>query len=206
MLFYKCIRENKKFLREIYYFSNIIFNIYIFPLQNISISLADVKYINYNMSIFKEVYYIFRAYVLPLIILFVYMRSQLKSKDIIAILSKIKFFFSLIIVITNIFGIALVAYSSSYEGIVRIKGNIFTWFTNFDVNSVDLYTSRGLFYSTNQISAILGGLLFVSSFYTLYKIKLVIIYHILLKFYWQLCYQLKLHFCNNFIYNCNIRI
>ena len=172
MLFYKCIRENKKIFTWKFIVLVILYLIYIFFHCKYIISLADVKYINYNMSIFKEVYYIFRAYVLPLIILFVYMRSQLKSKDIIAILSKLSFIFSLIIVITNIFGIALVAYSSSYEGIVRIKGNIFTWFTNFDVNSVDLYTSRGLFYSTNQISAILGGLLFVSSFYTLYKDKI----------------------------------
>ena len=172
MLFYKCIRENKKIFTWKFIILVILYLIYIFFHCKYIISLADVKYINYNMSIFKEVYYIFRAYVLPLIILFVYMRSQLKSKDIIAILSKLSFIFSLIIVITNIFGIALVAYSSSYEGIVRIKGNIFTWFTSFDVNSVDLYTSRGLFYSTNQISAILGGLLFVSSFYTLYKDKI----------------------------------
>lgn len=172
LLFYKCIRENKKIFTWKFIILVILYLIYIFFHCKYIISLADVKYINYNMSIFKEVYYIFRAYVLPLIILFVYMRSQLKSKDIIAILSKLSFIFSLIIVITNIFGIALVAYSSSYEGIVRIKGNIFTWFTNFDVNSVDLYTSRGLFYSTNQISAILGGLLFISSFYTLYKDKI----------------------------------
>ena len=164
MLFYKYTRENKKIFTWKF--------IALFIHCNYIMSLVDVKYINYNMSIFKEVYYIFRAYVLPLIILFVYMRSQLKSKDIVDVLSKISFIFSLIIVVTNVCGIALVAYSSSYEGIVRIKGSIFSWFTNFDVNSVDLYTSRGLFYSTNQVSAILGGLLFVSSFYTLYKDKI----------------------------------
>ena len=83
------------------------------------------------------------------------------------ILSRLSFIFSIIIVVTNILGIALVAYSSDYEGIVQIKGNIFTWFTNLDTSSVDLYTSRGLFYSTNQMSAILGALLFVSIFYAI---------------------------------------
>ena len=171
MLFYKYTRENKKIFTWKFIALILLYLLYIFIHCNYIMSLVDVKYINYNMSIFKEVYYIFRAYVLPLIILFVYMRSQLKSKDIVDVLSKISFIFSLIIVVTNVCGIALVAYSSSYEGIVRIKGSIFSWFTNFDVNSVDLYTSRGLFYSTNQVSAILGGLLFVSSFYTLYKDK-----------------------------------
>lgn len=172
MLFYKYTRENKKIFTWKFIALILLYLLYIFIHCNYIMSLVDVKYINYNMSIFKEVYYIFRAYVLPLIILFVYMRSQLKSKDIVDVLSKISFIFSLIIVVTNVCGIALVAYSSSYEGIVRIKGSIFSWFTNFDVNSVDLYTSRGLFYSTNQVSAILGGLLFVSSFYTLYKDKI----------------------------------
>lgn len=172
LLCYKCILEKKKIFSSKMLLLIILYCFYIAIHSIYIVSLKNVTFINYNMSIFKEVYYILRAYILPLIILFVYMRSELKSNEIIHILSKISFIFSLIIVITNVVGISLVAYSSNYEGVVRIKGNIFSWFSGMDINSIDLYTSRGLFYSTNQISAILGGLLFISSFYTLYKDKI----------------------------------
>lgn len=143
----------------------VLHSMYILPLNNI-------QYLNTNVSFFVECYYIFRTCLLPLIILFVFMRSELESENVIRALSILCFEYCIIIVITNILGIALVAYSSSYNGIIQIKGNIFTWFTSMDTNSIDLYTSRGLFYSTNQISAIVGALLFVSAFYTMKEDKI----------------------------------
>lgn len=133
------------------------------------LSLKDFIYINSNISAVLELYYIIRSYILPLVVLFVYMKSDLKPMCVMETLSKVSFIFSIIIVISNIFKLSFVGYSSNYEDNIRIIDNIFSWFRGIDVNSVDLYTSKGLFYSTNQLSAILGSLLFISAFYTLYK-------------------------------------
>lgn len=172
MLFFKLKKENKKIYNTKIISLAFIYLIYILMHTIYIMTLKNVSYLNSNISFFIEIYYVLRCFVLPLIILFVYMKSNLKTKDIIDTLSKVSLIFSTIIVITNILGISLVAYSSSYDGLVQIKDGIFSWFSGIDYNSVDLYTSRGLFYSTNQISAILGALLFLSSFYTLYKDKL----------------------------------
>ena len=136
------------------------------------LSLTNLQYLHTNISFLVECYYIFRTCILPLIVLFAFLKSELKPSKIVNTLSKLCFIYCIIIVITNILGIALVAYSSSYDGIVQIKGNIFSWFTSMDKSSIDLYTSRGLFYSTNQISAIVGALLFVSAFYTMKQDKI----------------------------------
>lgn len=172
LLIIKLKKENNK----IFSTKNIIFMlliiIYVILHGIYILSLRDLQYLNTNISFLVECYYIFRTCILPLIVLFVYMKSELDSSKVCEILSRLSFIFSIIIVVTNILGIALVAYSSDYEGIVQIKGNIFTWFTNLDTSSVDLYTSRGLFYSTNQMSAILGALLFVSIFYSIKKDEL----------------------------------
>lgn len=173
MLFLKLKKENKKVFNYKLLSSIFIYILYIVIHVIYIMSLKDTPYLNSDISPFIEIYYILRCFVLPLVILFVYMRTNLKSKDIIDTLSKVSLIFSVIIVITNILGISLIAYSSSYDGLVQIDGNIFSWFNGIDYNSVDLYTSRGLFYSTNQVSAILGALLFLSAFYTLYKDKTI---------------------------------
>lgn len=173
MLFFKLKKENKKLFNRKMLLTLFMYIIYIVMHIIYILSLKDIPYLKYEVSPFIELYYILRSFILPLVILFVYMRSNLKVKDIIDTLSKVSFIFSIIIVITNILGVSLVAYSSSYDGIIQIKGNIFSWFNNIDYSYVDLYTSKGMFYSTNQISAILGSLLFLSAFYTLYEDKFI---------------------------------
>ena len=147
--------------------------IYLFLHISYITTLSKVSYINSSISILTELYFIIRSYILPLIILFVYMKSDLNIKNVVKVLSIVSFIFSIVIVLSNLFGISYIAYSSVYEGTVKIKGNIFTWFNNLDTNSIDLYTSKGLFYSTNQLSAILGALSFISVFYATYKDKIV---------------------------------
>jgi len=173
LLFIKCKKEGRRLLNKKIIFLIFIYLVYIILHITHVMNLKDVLYLNYSSSIFVEIYFIVRSYILPLLLLYIYMKSNLKAKDIIDILSKFSLIISVIIVVTNLLGTSLIAYSSDYEGLVQIKGNIFSWFNGIDYNSVDLYTSRGLFYSTNQISAILGALLFVSAFYTLYKNKII---------------------------------
>lgn len=173
LLWIKKIRGKEKFnsIKSIIYFAICI--IYMIMHSYYIVTFNDMNYVNHSLNIFIEIYYIFRAYILPLIVLFVYMKSELKVHNIMRILSKLSFIISIIIVGSNLLGVSLVAYSSNYEGLVRIDGNIISWFNGINPNSVDLYTSRGLFYSTNQLSAILGGLLFVSIFYAVYQNKLI---------------------------------
>ena len=165
----KLKKEKRKMFSRKYIIYLLIVAIYLCLHCIYIVTLSNLEYFHTGASIISELYYIIRSYILPLIILFVYMKSELDADEVISSLSIISFIFSIIIVVTNILGIAVVAYSANYEGVVPIKGNIFTWFGNMNLESVDLYTSRGLFYSTNQVSAILGSLLFISSFYTLYK-------------------------------------
>lgn len=169
LLLIKLKIENKKILSKKFVCLVSIIIVYVILHGVYILSLKDLDYLNTNVSFIVECYYIMRTYILPLIVLFVYMKSELSSSRVVSTLSKLSFIFSIIIVITNIFGLSLVAYSSEYEGIVKIEGNIFTWFSLTEKSNIDLYTSKGLFYSTNQISAILGSLLFASAFYTLEK-------------------------------------
>ena len=169
LLFFKSKQENKKIFSKKIIPIIIVYGIYIFLHVLHILSFENFIYINENISTIVELYYVVRAYILPLIVLFVYMKSNLKTIDIMATLSKISLIFSLIIVISNVFKFSYVGYSSNYEGNVTIIGNIFSWFNGININDVDLYTSKGLFYSTNQLSAILGSLLFISAFYTLLK-------------------------------------
>ena len=169
LLFLKSKQDNKKIFSKKTIPIIIVYGIYILLHVLHILSFKGFIYINENISMIVELYYIVRAYILPLIVLFVYMKSNLKTIDIMATLSKISLIFSLIIVISNVFKFSYVGYSSNYEGNVTIIGNIFSWFNGININDVDLYTSKGLFYSTNQLSAILGSLLFISAFYTLLK-------------------------------------
>ena len=169
LLFLKSKQDNKKIFSKKTIPIIIVYGIYILLHILHILSFKGYIYINENISMIVELYYVVRAYILPLIVLFVYMKSDLKTIDIMDTLSKISLIFSLIIVISNVFKFSYVGYSSNYEGNITITGNIFSWFNNIKGNDIDLYTSKGLFYSTNQLSAILGSLLFISAFYTLLK-------------------------------------
>lgn len=120
------------------------FNTSIFPLSTI--------------NVFKEIYYIFRVYLIPIALMFVVWRSGVSSKTFFLIAKIVVLTISGVIVITNLLNISLVAYSLDNT---FIKGNFFSWFTlNHSAPDFNwkLYTSKGWFYSTNQISALLFSL------------------------------------------------
>lgn len=164
-------KENKKVNKRKLLLLPVIYIIYIILHLIYIYTTKDISFISYSISkksLFIETYFIIKSYILPLIIMYVYIKNKIKVLDIIDILSKVSFIFSIIIVITNLLNVSLIAYNG-YEGNLSIKGSIISWFYGIKSQDVDLYTSKGLFYSTNQISAVLGSLLFISSFYTLYK-------------------------------------
>lgn len=164
LLFIKMKKDNKKiFSWKLLLFGGIIC-IYLIG-HMINISNFDESIINNSsVNMYVELYYIIKSYILPIILLYVFYKINIDKKTIIKTLSFTCLVISLIIVITNIFEIAFIAYASDYEGIQIVEGSIFDWGSNLKTcRDINLYTSKGWFYSANQMSAILSGLTFVSA-------------------------------------------
>lgn len=119
---------------------------------------------------FVEIYYIFRSYFIPFCILYSFLNLKMDKNNVIKNLSLLSFIISFIIVVSNLLEIGYVSYDSYLEGKTIISGNIFDWVSRLATNNCDLFTSKGFFYSTNQMSLILISLLVVSSLY-LYENK-----------------------------------
>lgn len=135
-----------------------------------------------NINYVIEAYHIVKSYVLPIILLFVFAKINIEPQKIVKALSFLGLVISLIIIVTNVLKVSLVAYSSYYENTTTIEGSIFNWGKNLaNCNDVNLYTSRGLFYSANQMSAILAGLTFVSAMLALKSNKIGYYISLLLK-------------------------
>ena len=109
-----------------------------------------------EINIVTECYYILRAYVMPVVLMLCIYELGMSNKTFLNIIKVVTFAISACIVITNIFGVSLVSYSLENE---KIKGGITTWFgLTSSQNDLELYTSKGWFYSANQISALLFSL------------------------------------------------
>ena len=115
---------------------------------------------NFDLSIIKrntynyiqETYYMFRVFVLPLLLVYVLYNSGLTKKKIVKIVKLSTLIITSVIIITNVLGVSLAAYSEENE---YIAGTIFDWFSFNGTENFDLYTSKGLFNSGNELSAIL---------------------------------------------------
>ena len=108
-----------------------------------------------SYSFSKEVFYLIRM-ICPLLLIFVTYEKDLEFKDIEKIIILVYFIFSFVMVITNIFGVALNSYTTGF-----IKANIFEW---FNPNTYQKYTyeyiaSKGLFHMANQISGVMTAFL-----------------------------------------------
>lgn len=110
---------------------------------------------NTDNNILVELYYIYRTYFVSLILLFVIMMSDISKKRIIKLISAICFLVSTIIVLSNIFKVGYVAYSSYLEEDTIIHGSIFSWFSDLNIYNADFYTTKGFFFSVNQLSIVL---------------------------------------------------
>lgn len=100
-----------------------------------------------------ESYYIFRTFVVPLLLLFNVYYSQMTKEQIFKILEIFAFVISIVIVVTNILHVGQRSYSD--ETIYNTL-SIFDWF-NFNNSSRYSYytlTTKGWFLSANQMSAI----------------------------------------------------
>ncbi len=141
----------------------IIFLLYIFVhVLNVSNFNSNILSNTMDKNVLVELYYIYRTYFISLIIFFIIMMSDINKEKIIKLISIICFIMSIIIVVSNIFQVSYIAYSSYLEEDTLISGNIFSWFSDLNVTNADLYTSKGFFFSANQLSVILFSSFMIS--------------------------------------------
>lgn len=141
----------------------LIFLLYIFVhVLNVSNFNSNILSNTMDKNVLVELYYIYRTYFISLIIFFIIMMSDINKEKIIKLISIICFIMSIIIVVSNIFQVSYIAYSSYLEEDTLISGNIFSWFSDLNVTNADLYTSKGFFFSANQLSVILFSSFMIS--------------------------------------------
>ncbi len=107
------------------------------------------------ISIFVEIYVILRAYLVPVVLLYIMISIRTDQQTFLKTMVSVSLFISCVIVLTNIFKISYVAYSSYLEEETFITQNIFEWFYAKTPDDVSLLTSKGWFYSGNRIGLIL---------------------------------------------------
>ena len=125
---------------------------------------------HFSFSYITELFYFIRMFI-PIILIYITYHSKLTEENFRKIIITVSLIFSLIIIITNILGIAL----TSYGGNNTISANIFSWFTNNNYKFEQL-ASKGFFYMANQISGVLMLLLPINLYYaikTLNKISII---------------------------------
>lgn len=160
---YKKIKNKEKI--SILSIIAIIISIIYIILHFINIQKFSILFPDGSKNLLVELYYIIRAYVLPFSLLYASINIDKNADKTIKILSFISFFICLIIVVSNIFKIGFVSYDSYLIEKSIIKGNIFDWASCLTNNNADLYTSKGFFYSSNQLSLILCALFGISLYY-----------------------------------------
>lgn len=125
-----------------------------------------------DISIFTELYVIVRAYILPLMLLYMLIYTHTSKERFLHTVLALAWIISGVIVVTNLFKVAYVAYASGFQGNRQIQQNIIDWFTKAAPADVRLLTSKGWFYSGNQIGLILFMLLPFSVYQALTRKKI----------------------------------
>lgn len=114
-------------------------------------------YGNYNYSTLKELFYLVRMS-MPLAMIFVTYEKKMSIKQIRLIIVAVSLIFSITMILTNIFEIALTSYNFGNK---IIKANIFDWFSKdtYIKYGYEFVASKGIFHMANQVSATLLCLL-----------------------------------------------
>lgn len=118
-----------------------------------------------NINVIRECFYLFRVYYIPILVLFILYHNKdiFKKEYLFKILKVVIVMISSSIILLNIFKLSYASYDANN---VFLKYNIFDFFNS----GVDykLLSTRGLFHSANEISAILLMFLPITIF-TLWK-------------------------------------
>jgi len=125
-----------------------------------------------QINLLTEIYVVCRAYILPLMFLYMLIFIHTKRNCFLKTVLAVSWFISVIIIITNFFKVSFVSYASGLEKNRFIQQNIFEWFTQDRISDVRLLTSKGWFYSGNQIGLVLFMLFPISIYNALDKRKI----------------------------------
>lgn len=109
-----------------------------------------------NVSGIRNVYYLFRLYGLPMILLVGVWVFPIAKEKFIRSVQIYSLIVCSIIVVSNLTGTSLVTYSL---GVDQIEGSIFTWPSLNSQSVFENYTSKGFFYSGNQLSSALFAMI-----------------------------------------------
>ena len=87
---------------------------------------------------------------MTLLLIFITKEKELNEKQIKTIIVSVSLIFSIIMIITNIFEVAITSYNF---GDKIIKANIFEWFVPgiYEKYGYDFIASKGIFHMANQI-------------------------------------------------------
>ena len=143
-----CFKGKKKYKYLIIF--SVVFIIYAL-FHNYNSTIFTYKNGNYTYSTLKEMFYLIRM-LMPLLLIFITTEKKLTEKQIKTIIISTSLIFSIIMIVTNILGIAITSYNFGNK---IIKASILDWFTPgiYGKYGYDYIASKGIFHMANQISA-----------------------------------------------------
>lgn len=122
-----------------------------------------------SINVMVEIYVIVRAYILPVLVFYMLICVKTTEKRFLGTMVGVAGFISIVCVITNLFKVSYVSYASTLEKNEMISQNIIEWFIKSPPKDLNLITSKGWFYSGNQIGLILLMLFPIVIYYALIK-------------------------------------
>jgi len=157
------MKKDKKFYVLLFYIFIVLAYSILHCYNNIHVS--GILPETYKFSIIAETFYIIRM-LIPIAMIYIVCYSNINVERFNKIIVAVVLLFSGTIVISNLLDLSL----SSYSEFAMIKGNFFSWFTraNTGYGVIEL-SSKGFFFSANQISALLIMLLPISLYFTITK-------------------------------------
>lgn len=147
-------RRQKKYIIPIFIYGIMFVTYLVFHIWNILQFEQEILH-GCDINIIKEIYYIIRVYMIPIIFFFIFLCERPNKRIVVKTLMGLSLIISLNIVLTNIFKVAFISYSSTFEHNKMIEKNIIDWFLNPDYANPSYMTSKGWFYIANQIGIIL---------------------------------------------------
>ena len=123
------------------------------------------------INVFVEIYVVIRAYVLPVMLLYMMVYVKTPKERFLKTIVATSAVISTVIVVTNLFKVSFISYASGLEENEMIRQNIIEWFTKEMPENLNLITSKGWFYSGNQIGLILLMLYPLVVYYAIQKKK-----------------------------------
>ncbi|WP_099205070.1 O-antigen ligase family protein [Scatolibacter rhodanostii] len=149
LLFINTHQNNRKTWKYIFCYLAVVFGYTV--VHTIANYFFAVKLpASFNFNIVDELFYIIRL-LLPLLLLFLVFKSELKLKHIRWITLTLVLIIGLIMIVSNLFHVSLLSFS---DDPIQNEYTFLSWFSKEKLYYKSI-TSKGLFYRGNQISGVL---------------------------------------------------